>query len=65
MSIVFVSDTYTLSVRDCDELRGYLVKHYKILAKRSDHPLKDYYYITPKRTFRSLQDLVDHYSGND
>ncbi|KAL3848375.1 hypothetical protein ACJMK2_019237 [Sinanodonta woodiana] len=55
-------DTFTLSVRDCDELRGYLVKHYKILAKRTDSPVKEYYYITPKRMFKSLSELVNHYS---
>ncbi|KAJ8310789.1 hypothetical protein KUTeg_012654 [Tegillarca granosa] len=57
-------DTYTLSVRDCDELRGYLVKHYKIHTSRShDSPISlDCFYITPKRTFRSLNDLVNHYT---
>ncbi|XP_076098947.1 tyrosine-protein kinase Fyn-like isoform X2 [Mytilus galloprovincialis] len=57
-------DTYTLSVRDCDELRGYLVKHYKIHKETNNDglPCIEYYYITPKRRFRSLQDLVTNYS---
>lgn len=61
------SDTYTLSVRDCDELRGYLVKHYKIHKETNNDglPCIEYYYITPKRRFRSLQDLVTNYSGEN
>ncbi|KAK3095989.1 hypothetical protein FSP39_021779, partial [Pinctada imbricata] len=55
-------DTYTLSVRDCDELRGYLVKHYKIYTGRTNDSIVEFYYITPKRTFRSLLDLVTHYT---
>ncbi|XP_064615394.1 tyrosine-protein kinase SRK3-like [Liolophura sinensis] len=69
-------DTYTLSVRDCDELRGFLVKHYKIHMKKSsnnddldsnngddnDAELKEYYYITTRRPFATLADLVIHYS---
>ncbi|XP_029633166.1 tyrosine-protein kinase SRK2 isoform X4 [Octopus sinensis] len=55
-------DTYTLSVRDCDELRGYLVKHYKILSKKNGDNEKDHYYITAKRTFSTLEELVSHYS---
>ncbi|XP_069104674.1 proto-oncogene tyrosine-protein kinase Yrk-like isoform X2 [Argopecten irradians] len=58
-------DTFTLSVRDCDELRGYLVKHYKIYTQRSnDLRGEDYYFITPKRMFSSLSDLVSHYSDS-
>lgn len=57
-------DTYTLSVRDCDELRGFLVKHYKIYKESNNDglPCLEYYYITQKRRFRSLQDLVTHYT---
>ncbi|XP_052218900.1 tyrosine-protein kinase SRK2-like isoform X2 [Dreissena polymorpha] len=52
-------DTLTLSVRDCDELRGYVVKHYKIVTyKRAG---KDAYCITPKRMFNSIPELVNHY----
>ncbi|KAL5005113.1 hypothetical protein ScPMuIL_018569 [Solemya velum] len=54
-------DTFTLSIRDCDELNGYLVKHYKIQINRGDTPLKDSFFITPKRSFVSLPELVDHY----
>ncbi|XP_046548135.1 tyrosine-protein kinase SRK2-like isoform X2 [Haliotis rubra] len=54
-------DTYTLSVRDYDELRGYLVKHYKIYTTRSEDSLKEFYFISAKRMFRSLLELVNHY----
>ncbi|GFO40045.1 tyrosine-protein kinase [Plakobranchus ocellatus] len=53
-------DTYTLSVRDCDELRGYLVKHYKILTKKLDNG-SELYFISNQRLFTSLADLVKHY----
>ena len=56
-----VSDTLTLSVRDCDELRGYLVKHYKIHTTR--HNNTDYFFITPKRMFENMLELVNHYLG--
>uniref|UniRef100_A0A0B6ZUP3 Tyrosine-protein kinase n=1 Tax=Arion vulgaris TaxID=1028688 RepID=A0A0B6ZUP3_9EUPU len=54
-------DTYTLSVRDCDELKGYLVKHYKIITKRVPETGKECYFITKQRAFQSLADLVGHY----
>ncbi|RUS84391.1 hypothetical protein EGW08_007853 [Elysia chlorotica] len=53
-------DTYTLSVRDCDELRGYLVKHYKILTRKLDNG-GELYFISNQRLFTSLSDLVKHY----
>ncbi|XP_013080981.1 tyrosine-protein kinase SRK2-like isoform X1 [Biomphalaria glabrata] len=53
-------DTYTLSVRDCDELRGYLVKHYKIITKKMPDG-KECYFISKLRPFFSLADLVKHY----
>lgn len=53
--------TYTLSVRDYDELRGYLAKHYKIMTRRSPDHSCELYYITKSRTFISLADLVKHY----
>ncbi|GFR87151.1 tyrosine-protein kinase [Elysia marginata] len=53
-------DTYTLSVRDCDELRGYLVKHYKILTKKLENG-GELYFISNQRLFTSLSDLVKHY----
>lgn len=62
MDYLFFSDTLTLSVRDCDELRGYLVKHYKIHTQ-SYNTVSELYFITPKRMFHSMQDLVDHYLG--
>ncbi|WAR27446.1 LCK-like protein, partial [Mya arenaria] len=52
-------DTLTLSVRDCDELRGYLVKHYKILTRRQNRT--EYFFITPKRMFDSMSEMVEHY----
>lgn len=61
-----LTDTYTLSVRDCDELRGCLVKHYKIYTERSHEAVlyMDCFYITTKRMFATLSDLVHHYTGN-
>ena len=50
-------------MRDCDELRGYLVKHYKIFSKKDGYPGTMFHFITPKRMFKSLQELVDHYTG--
>jgi len=58
----YVTDTLTLSVRDCDEVRGYLVKHYKIQTEHfSKFPTM--YYIAQSRSFPSVQELVDHYRG--
>lgn len=54
-------DTYTLSVRDCDELRGYLVKHYQILTKRMPESGRECYFITRQRVFNTLAELVKHY----
>lgn len=56
-------DTYTLSVRDCDELRGYIVKHYKIHTQREPQSAFQAYFITPRKQFRTLDELVNHYSG--
>ena len=56
-------DTYTLSVRDCDELRGYIVKHYKIYTQRDPQSAFQSYFITPRKRFRTLDELVNHYSG--
>lgn len=60
---VYISDTLTLSVRDLDELQGYIVKHYKIHTQRMGNPVLEYYFITQTRMFRCLNDLVKHYSG--
>lgn len=57
-------DTYTLSVRDCDELRGYIVKHYKIHTQREPQSAFQAYFITPRKQFRTLDELVNHYSDN-
>lgn len=56
------ADTLTLSVRDCDELRGYVVKHYKIHTRRYNG-LSEVFFIAPKRSFQSVEELVDHYKG--
>jgi len=56
--------TYTLSVRDCDELRGYLVKHYQIFSRRLPESGKECYFITRSRVFHSLADLVKHYQDS-
>ena len=58
-----IPGTYTLSVRDYDELRGYLAKHYKIVTRRPPDHSCELYYITKSRTFTSLPDLVKHYQG--
>ncbi|XP_012945499.1 tyrosine-protein kinase SRK2 [Aplysia californica] len=57
-------DTYTLSVRDCDELRGYLVKHYQILTRRLPESGRECYFITRSRVFQTLADLVKHYQDS-
>uniref|UniRef100_F6ZYN6 Tyrosine-protein kinase n=1 Tax=Ornithorhynchus anatinus TaxID=9258 RepID=F6ZYN6_ORNAN len=49
--------SYSLSVRDFDQTQGEVVKHYKIRNMDNGG-----YYISPRITFRSLQDLVKHYS---
>ncbi|KAL8574212.1 hypothetical protein ACOMHN_066395 [Nucella lapillus] len=56
--------TYTLSVRDYDDLRGYLAKHYKIVTRRPPDHSCELYYITKSRTFTSLADLVKHYQDS-
>ncbi|UJR16458.1 hypothetical protein I4U23_003360 [Adineta vaga] len=51
---------YSLSVRDVDEQRGPHVKHYKI---RYPDP-KIGFYIATRRAFKSLEELIDHYTKN-
>ncbi|CAF0953628.1 unnamed protein product [Rotaria magnacalcarata] len=51
---------YSLSVRDFDEQRGSHVKHYKI---RFNDPSIGYY-IAARRTFISLEELIDYYIKN-
>uniref|UniRef100_A0A8C3QTN4 Tyrosine-protein kinase n=1 Tax=Cyanoderma ruficeps TaxID=181631 RepID=A0A8C3QTN4_9PASS len=50
--------SYSLSVRDADELRGGAVKHYKIRTLDSGG-----FYISPRNNFNTLQELVQHYKG--
>ncbi|VDN37679.1 unnamed protein product [Cylicostephanus goldi] len=47
---------FALTIRDSDDIRS--VKHYKI--KRLDHDQG--FFITTRRTFRTLQELVAYYS---
>ncbi|KJH50592.1 src [Dictyocaulus viviparus] len=49
---------FALTIRDSDDIRGGSVKHYKI--KRLDHDQG--FFITTRRTFRTLQELVAYYS---
>ena len=54
-------ESYTLSVRDCDEIRGYLVKHYQIWTRRGPESSKECYFISKSRQFPTLAQLVTHY----
>ncbi|XP_065502078.1 tyrosine-protein kinase HCK isoform X1 [Caloenas nicobarica] len=49
---------YSLSVRDEDNVQGSMVKHYKIRTLDSGG-----FYISPRNTFNTLQELVQHYKG--
>jgi len=55
----FFSGPYSLSVRDVDEQRGPHVKHYKIRYPDS----KIGYFIAARRTFKTLEELIDHYTS--
>ncbi|XP_058288904.1 tyrosine-protein kinase HCK isoform X2 [Hylobates moloch] len=48
--------SYSLSVRDYDPRQGDTVKHYKIRTLDNGG-----FYISPRSTFSTLQELVDHY----
>ncbi|CAJ0926967.1 unnamed protein product [Ranitomeya imitator] len=50
--------SYSLSVRDLDQNQGEVVKHYKIRNMDNGG-----FYISPRITFKTLQELVQHYSG--
>lgn len=50
--------SYSLSVRDYDPQHGDTVKHYKIRTLDSGG-----FYISPRSTFSSLQELVVHYKS--
>lgn len=54
----FNSGTYSLSVRDWEETKMDHVKHYRIRNLDDGG-----FYITARRTFHTLPDLVKHYSG--
>lgn len=49
---------YSLSIQDWDDIKGDHVKHYKI--RKLDN---GGYYITTRAQFETLQQLVQHYSG--
>ncbi|XP_076335508.1 tyrosine-protein kinase Src64B isoform X2 [Tachypleus tridentatus] len=51
------SGAYSLSVRDWEHQKGEHVKHYKIKAMDNGG-----YYVTTRRTFPTLQDLIKYYS---
>jgi hypothetical protein len=57
--IIDLIGTYCLSVRDTDQQRGPHVKHYKIKFENS----KIGYYIAARRTFPTLEALIDYYSS--
>uniref|UniRef100_A0A8C5P8G1 Tyrosine-protein kinase n=1 Tax=Leptobrachium leishanense TaxID=445787 RepID=A0A8C5P8G1_9ANUR len=51
-------ESYSLSVRDLDQNQGEVVKHYKIRNMDDGG-----FYISPRITFSSLHDMVQHYSS--
>ncbi|XP_030075493.1 tyrosine-protein kinase Lck [Microcaecilia unicolor] len=51
--------SYSLSVRDLDQTHGDVVKHYKIRNLDNGG-----FYISPRITFSSLHELVEHYTQN-
>lgn len=55
---LLLAGAYSLSIRDCDEMKGDNVKHYKI--RKLDN---GGYYITTRAQFDTLQKLVKHYTG--
>lgn len=56
--IPFFQGAYSLSIQDWDDIKGDHVKHYKI--RKLDN---GGYYITTRAQFETLQQLVQHYSG--
>ncbi|CAH2222260.1 tyrosine- kinase Lck [Pelobates cultripes] len=50
--------SYSLSVRDLDQNQGEVVKHYKIRNLDNGG-----FYVSPRITFNSLHELVQHYSN--
>ncbi len=59
--LYFLLGPYSLSVRDIDEQRGSHVKHYKI---RYPDP-KIGYFIAARRAFKTLEELIDHYTSKN
>lgn len=55
---VSIPGAYSLSIQDWDDVKGDHVKHYKIRKLDSGG-----YYITTRAQFETLQQLVQHYSG--
>ncbi|CAF1523296.1 unnamed protein product [Didymodactylos carnosus] len=55
----FIQGPYSLSVRDLDDQRDAHVKHYNIRSLDA----KQGYYIAARRVFKTLEELVKHYSG--
>jgi len=55
---LFLSGSYSLSVKDCDPQSGDACKHYKIRTLDNGG-----FYISPRITFNTLQDLVAHYKS--
>nr|XP_025037691.1 tyrosine-protein kinase Lck [Pelodiscus sinensis] len=53
----FPGGSFSLSVRDFDQTHGEMVKHYKI--RNMD---QGGFYISPRITFSSLHELVEHYT---
>lgn len=53
-----IPGAYSLSIQDWDDVKGDHVKHYKIRKLDSGG-----YYITTRAQFETLQQLVQHYSG--
>ena len=51
------SGAYSLSIKDWDQNKGEHVKHYKIKAMDNGG-----YYVTTRKTFSTLQELVSYYT---
>lgn len=58
ITLLFFPGAYSLSIQDWDDIKGDHVKHYKI--RKLDN---GGYYITTRAQFETLQQLVQHYSG--
>lgn len=58
LTCFFSPGAYSLSIQDWDDIKGDHVKHYKI--RKLDN---GGYYITTRAQFETLQQLVQHYSG--